>query len=126
MVVIIKGHHGPVPSTLPSVSSPSHRTATTSHTMPNTEGMAEAELDSMDIDTECTSSEARLSIPAREVTSVERSGENKSEEEAESSPAEGLESSQGGGRREASPKVDDWVCPAPACDNGLVSTQCWL
>jgi len=114
------------PSTLPGVSTPSPSTATTSPTMPSTEGMAEAELDSMDIDTECTSSEARLSIPAREGDSVESSGETKSEEEAESSPGEGVESSQGEGRREVSPEGDDWVMvekPAPACDNGLVSTS---
>ena len=99
--------------------------------MLNTEGMAEADLDSMDIDTECTSSEARLSIPAREGTIVESSGETKREEEAESSPEEGVESSQGEDRRDASPEPegDDWVMveidkpAAPACDIWLVSTS---
>ena len=43
------------------------------YAMPNNERMGEAELDSMDIDTECISSEARLSIPVREGDSVENS-----------------------------------------------------
>jgi hypothetical protein len=39
---------------------------------------------------------------------------------------EGVESSQGEDRREASPEGDDWVVvekPTPACDNGLVCTS---
>ena len=99
--------------------------------MLNTEGMAEADLDSMDIDTECTSSEARMSIPAREGSIVESSGETNRDEEAESSPEEGVESSQGEDRRDASPEPegDDWVMveidkpAAPACDIWLVSTS---
>ena len=113
------------PSTLPSLATlPAPSTANTP-TMPNIEGTPEAELDSMDIDTECTSSEARLTIPVRE-GSVESSIETEREEEAESSPEEEVESSQGEERREASPEGDDWVMvekPEPVCDNGLVSTS---
>ena len=91
-----------------------------------TEVMQEPELDSMDIDAECTSSEARLSIPDRQEDSVESSIEANREEEAESSPEEGVESSQGEGRREVSPEGDDWVMvekPAVVCDSGMVSTS---
>merc|ERR1719347_2102779 len=97
----------PGPSSLPGVSLPSTSTATASSNLPMTEVMQEPELDSMDIDTECTSSEARLSIPDRQEDSVESSIEANREEEAESSPEEGVESSQGEGRREASPEGDD-------------------
>jgi len=113
----------PGPSTLPGMSLPSTSTATTSPSNPTTE----PELDSMDIDTECTSSEARLSIPGREEqASVESSVEAKSEEAAVSSPGGGVESSQGEGRREVSSEDDDWVMvekPAAVCDSGLVSTS---
>jgi len=117
----------PGPSTLPGVSLPSTSTATTSPSNPITEGTSEPELDSMDIDTECTSSEARLSIPGREEdASVESSVEAKREEAAASSPEGGVESSQGEGRREVSSEDDDWVMvekPAAVCDSGLVSTS---
>jgi len=116
----------PGPSSLPGVSLPSTSTATASSNLPMTEVMQEPELDSMDIDTECTSSEARLSIPDRQEDSVESSIEANREEEAESSPEEGVESSQGEGRREASPEGDDWVMvekPAVVCDSGMVSTS---
>jgi len=117
----------PGPSTLPEVSLPSTSTATTSPNNPITEGTSEPELDSMDIDTECTSSEARLSIPDREEeTSVESSEEAKREEAVASSPEGGVESSQGEGRREVSPEDDDWVMvekPVAGCDSGLVSTS---
>jgi len=117
------------PSSLPSVSTPSPSSANTSPTSPSAgpEAASESEMDSMDIDTECTSSVARLSLPDRE-GSVESTNEQ-SEEEAESSPEENVESSQETERREASPEGEDWVMvekPAPAvsvCDTGLVSTS---
>jgi len=113
----------PGPSTLPSEPSPS--TANIVPIIPTTKGSAEAEMDSMDIDTECTSSEAKLLLPDRE-GGVESSIQNQCEGEVESSPRGGVESSQVEERREASPEVDDWVMvekPDPVCDNGLVSTS---
>ena len=116
---------GPIagPSTLPSEPTPLPSSANIVSIAHNTEGIAdEAE---MDIDAECTSSEAKLLLPERE-GGVESSIKNQEEGVAESSPQRGVESSQGEEMREASPEGEDWVMvekPELVCDNGVVTTS---
>jgi len=114
------------PSNISGVSSvPSPSTATPS--LPIQDSQQEQGLDSMDIDTECTSSEVKISTfnTKSEDNSVESSIEN-SRDQAESSPEEGVESSQTEAIREASPDREGWVMvdkPASNCDSGMVSTS---
>jgi len=113
------------PSNVPGLAtSPTPSTAST----PSTPAMSikedTPESDSMDIDTECTSSQVRMTVRNTDPSSTEMV---KEANVAESSQLEGVQSSQReDNNREASPEGDEWVMvekPIAVCDNGLVSTS---